>query len=46
MQNEAEKTLALAEELKMVEYVAMAKATLAWVAWREKNESGGGEARR
>jgi len=36
---ESEKTLALAEELKMVEYVAMAKATLAWVAWREKNEA-------
>ena len=35
---EAEKTLVLAEELKMVEYVAMAKASLAWVAWREKNE--------
>ena len=34
---EAEKTLMLAEELKMVEYVAMAKASLAWVAWREKN---------
>ena len=35
---EAEKTLVLAEELKMVEYVAMAKASLAWAAWREKNE--------
>ena len=35
---EAEKTLVLAAELKMVEYVAMAKASLAWVAWREKNE--------
>jgi hypothetical protein len=35
---EAEKTLILAEELKMVEYVAMAKASLAWAAWREKNE--------
>jgi Flp pilus assembly protein TadD len=35
---EAEKTLLLAAELKMVEYVAMAKASLAWVAWREKNE--------
>lgn len=35
---EAEKTLVVAEELKMVEYVAMAKASLAWVAWREKNE--------
>jgi hypothetical protein len=35
---EAEKTLLLAEELKMVEYVAMAKASLAWVEWREKNE--------
>ena len=36
---EAEKTLVLAAELKMVEYVAMAKASLAWVAWREKNEA-------
>ena len=35
---EAEKTLVLAGELKMAEYVAMAKASLAWVAWREKNE--------
>jgi len=35
---EAEKTLVLAAELKMVEYVAMAKASLAWVAWREKDE--------
>jgi len=35
---EAGKTLVLAEELKMVEYVAMAKASLGWVAWREKNE--------
>ena len=35
---EAEKTLALAEELKMAEYVAMAKASLAWVAWRKKDE--------
>jgi ATP/maltotriose-dependent transcriptional regulator MalT len=35
---EAEKTLVLATELKMVEYVAMAKASLAWVAWRDKNE--------
>ncbi|PYK67332.1 MAG: hypothetical protein DME45_10395, partial [Verrucomicrobia bacterium] len=35
---EAEKTLVLTEELKMVEYVAMAKASLAWAAWREKNE--------
>ncbi len=35
---EAEKTLVLAGELKMVEYVAMAKASLAWVALREKNE--------
>jgi ATP/maltotriose-dependent transcriptional regulator MalT len=35
---EAEKALVVAEELKMVEYVAMAKASLAWVAWREKNE--------
>ena len=35
---EAEKTLVLAAELKMAEYVAMAKASLAWVAWREKNE--------
>ena len=32
---EAEKTLVLAAELKMVEYVAMAKASLAWVAWRD-----------
>ena len=35
---EAEKTLVIAEQLKMVEYVAMAKASLAWVAWRGKNE--------
>jgi ATP/maltotriose-dependent transcriptional regulator MalT len=35
---EAERTLVLAEELKMVEYAAMAKASLAWVEWREKNE--------
>ncbi|PYL46246.1 MAG: hypothetical protein DMF40_13145 [Verrucomicrobia bacterium] len=35
---EAERTLVLAEELKMVEYMAMAKASLAWVEWRGKNE--------
>lgn len=35
---EAEKALLLAQELKMVEYVAMAKASLAWAAWREKDD--------
>ena len=31
--------LKLASELKMVEYVAMAKASFAWVAWSENNFS-------
>ncbi|HWY40534.1 MAG TPA: adenylate/guanylate cyclase domain-containing protein [Chthoniobacterales bacterium] len=30
----ADRTLALASKLAMTEYVAMAKATLAWVAWK------------
>jgi eukaryotic-like serine/threonine-protein kinase len=33
----ADRTLALATKLKMVEYVAMAKANLAWVAWKERH---------
>jgi class 3 adenylate cyclase len=32
----AEGTLDLATKIGMTEYVAMAKATLAWVAWKEK----------
>jgi tetratricopeptide (TPR) repeat protein len=34
---EAEKTLEIATKLGMVEYIAMAKANLAWVAWRQEN---------
>ena len=34
---EAEKTCELATKLGMVEYIAMAKANLAWVAWRQEN---------
>ena len=33
----AEHTIALATQLGMVEYVAMAKANLAWLAWRESD---------
>jgi len=36
---EAERTIALATQLGMVEYVAMAKASLAWLAWRESKTS-------
>ena len=32
----ADQTLALASKLAMVEYVAMAKANLAWVAWKKQ----------
>ena len=32
----ADQTLALASKLQMTEYVAMSKASLAWVAWRER----------
>jgi predicted ATPase/class 3 adenylate cyclase len=46
----ARRALALALQLGMVEYVAMANANLAWVAWREGNEAEteklGGEALR
>jgi eukaryotic-like serine/threonine-protein kinase len=33
----AEKTCELATKLGMVEYIAMAKANLAWVTWRQEN---------
>jgi len=36
---EAEKTLELATKLGMVEYIAMAKANLAWVAWRQEDHA-------
>jgi tetratricopeptide (TPR) repeat protein len=36
---EAKRTLELAMKLGMVEYVAMAKASLAWVAWRQEDHS-------
>ena len=32
----ADQTLALASKLQMTEYVAMSKASLAWVAWKEQ----------
>jgi tetratricopeptide (TPR) repeat protein len=32
---QAERALELARKLEMIEYVAMAKANLAWVAWKE-----------
>ncbi len=35
----AARTLELASKIGMVEYVAMAKANLAWVAWREDNHA-------
>jgi len=34
---DAEKTCELANKLGMVEYIAMAKANLAWVTWRQEN---------
>jgi eukaryotic-like serine/threonine-protein kinase len=34
---DAEKTCELATKLGMVEYIAMAKANLAWVTWRQEN---------
>ncbi len=34
---DAEKTCELATKLGMVEYIAMAKANLAWVVWRQEN---------
>ena len=36
---EAKRTLELATNLAMVEYIAMAKANLAWVAWRQENHA-------
>jgi adenylate cyclase len=33
----ADRTLALASKLQMAEYVAMAKANLAWVSWKERH---------
>jgi len=35
----AVKTLELATKIGMIEYVAMAKANLAWIAWREGNHA-------
>jgi hypothetical protein len=34
---EAKRTLELATRLEMAEYIAMAKASLAWVAWRQQD---------
>jgi hypothetical protein len=34
---EAKRTLELATKLEMVEYIAMAKANLAWIAWRQED---------
>jgi len=34
---EAKRTFELATKLGMVEYIAMAKATLAWIAWRQED---------
>jgi hypothetical protein len=34
---EAKRTLELATKLGMVEYIAMAKASLAWIAWRQED---------
>jgi class 3 adenylate cyclase/tetratricopeptide (TPR) repeat protein len=34
---EAKRTLELATKLGMVEYIAMAKASLAWIAWRHED---------
>jgi tetratricopeptide (TPR) repeat protein len=34
---EAERTLKLARKLGMTEYIAMAKASLAWIAWRQED---------
>jgi class 3 adenylate cyclase/tetratricopeptide (TPR) repeat protein len=34
----AERALELAKRLRMIEYIAMAKASLAWVAWRRGND--------
>ena len=34
----AKRTLELATKVGMIEYVAMAKANLAWVAWRENSQ--------
>lgn len=35
----AKSSLQLAEKLRMPEYIAMAKANLAWVAWKEEREA-------
>jgi class 3 adenylate cyclase len=36
---EGKRTLELATKLGMVEYIAMAKASLAWVAWRQQDHA-------
>jgi hypothetical protein len=36
---EAKRTLELVTKLGMVEYIAMAKASLAWVAWRQQDHA-------
>ena len=36
---EAQRTLELTTKLGMVEYIAMAKASLAWVVWRQQNHA-------
>ena len=35
----AERSLQLAERLRMTEYIAMAKASFAWVAWKEDRDA-------
>ena len=37
--SQAEKPFNLSTRLRMVEYIAMAKASLAWTAWREKDDA-------
>ena len=38
---EAKRTLELATKLGMIEYIAMAKASLAWIAWRQEDHPEG-----
>ncbi|MEO8439095.1 MAG: adenylate/guanylate cyclase domain-containing protein [Spartobacteria bacterium] len=38
-QTAAERSLKLAEKLQMPEYIAMTKANLAWVAWKEERDT-------